>query len=150
MKLMENRLDPSSLTAKQLRDLGQLTLAALERPALVGRDGKRVQLPEPIFHLLVQVVQAMRASKSIVLLSESESMSTQAAADFLGVSRPFLVNLLKHNVIPHFKVGTHRRVYLRDLLNYQRQRDSLRRAKLDNLRRKVEAAGLYEKTIPTE
>jgi excisionase family DNA binding protein len=152
MKMMENRFDPSALTTKQLRELDRLSEAVLadERPALVGREGVRVELPEPIFHLLVRVVRTMREGKAVVLLPESESMTTQAAAEFLGVSRPFLVDLLEKGEIPHHKVGTHRRVYLKDLMNYQRQRDSRRRTTLDNLRRQVEAAGLYEKGIPAE
>jgi hypothetical protein len=55
------------------------------------------------------------------------------------------VALLEKEAIPHHKVGTHRRVHLKDLMAYQRQRDIRRRATLDELRGKVEAAGLYEK-----
>lgn len=150
MKMTENRFDPSALTPRQLRELDRLSEAVLadERPALVGREGVRLELPEPIFHLLVRVVRTLREGKAVVLLPESESMTTQAAAEFLGVSRPFLVNLLEKGEIPHHKVGTHRRVHLKDLMEYQRQRDSRRRATLDVLRRQVEAAGLYEKGIP--
>jgi excisionase family DNA binding protein len=147
MKMMDNRFDPSDLTARQLRQLDRLSEAvqADERPALVGRDGVRLELPEPIFHLLVRVMHTMREGKAFVLLPESESMTTQAAAEFLGVSRPFVVALLEKDAIPHHKVGTHRRVYLKDLIKFQRQRDAHRRATLDNLRGQVEAAGLYEK-----
>ena len=147
MKMTENRFDPSALTSRQLRELDRLSEAVLadERPALVGREGVRLELPEPIFHLLVRVVRTMREGKAVVLLPETESMTTQAAAEFLGVSRPFVVDLLENAAIPHHKVGTHRRVYLKDLMEYQRQRDSRRRATLDDLRRKVEAAGLYDK-----
>jgi excisionase family DNA binding protein len=87
----------------------------------------------------------MREGKAVVLLPESESMTTQAAAEFLGVSRPFVVALLEKEAIRHHKVGTHRRVYLKDLMAYQRQRDTHRRATLDNLRGKVDAAGMYER-----
>jgi len=147
MKMTENRFDPSALTSRQLRELDRLSEAVLadERPALVGREGVRLELPEPIFNLLVRVVRTMREGKAVVLLPESESMTTQAAAEFLGVSRPFVVDLLEEDAIPHHKVGTHRRVYLKDLMKYQRQRDTRRRATLDGLRRKVDAAGLYEK-----
>jgi excisionase family DNA binding protein len=150
MKMTENRFDPSALTTRQLRELDRLSEAILadERPALVGRKGVRLELPEPIFHLLVRVVRTMREGKAVVLLPETESMTTQAAAEFLGVSRPFVVDLLEEDAIPHHKVGTHRRVYLKDLMEFQRQRDSRRRATLDDLRGKVEAAGLYEKGIP--
>jgi len=149
MKIMENRFDPSALTARQLRQLDRLNKAVLadERPALVGRDGVRLELPEPVYRLLVRVMRTMRAGKAVVLLPESESMTTQAAAEFLGVSRPFVVALLEKDAIPHHKVGTHRSVYLKDLIEYQRQRDARRRATLDDLRARVEAAGLYEKKI---
>jgi excisionase family DNA binding protein len=147
MKRSGNRFDPAALTAGQLRALDRLSeaVSADERPALVGREGVRLELPEPVFQLLAQVVQTMREGKAIVLLPESENLTTQAAADFLGVSRPFVVDLLEKDVIPHHKVGTHRRVYLKDLMEYQRRRDTRRRATLDDLRHKVEAAGLYEK-----
>ena len=146
MKMTENRFDPSALTNRQLRELDRLSEAVLadERPALVGREGVRLELPEPIFNLLARVVRTMREGKAVVLLPESESMTTQAAAEFLGVSRPFVVDLLEEDAMPHHKVGTHRRVYLKDLMEYQRQRDTRRRATLDGLRRKVEAAGRYE------
>jgi len=146
MKMTENRFDPSALTNRQLRELDRLSEAVLadERPALVGREGVRLELPEPIFNLLARVVRTMREGKAVVLLPESESMTTQAAAEFLGVSRPFVVDLLEEDAMPHHKVGTHRRVYLKDLMEYQRQRDTRRRATLDALRRKVEAAGRYE------
>jgi excisionase family DNA binding protein len=95
--------------------------------------------------ILARVMHNLREGKAVVLLPESENMTTQAAANFLGVSRPFVVALLEKDAIPHYKVGMHRRVYLKDLMAYQRQRDTRRRATLDDLRGKVEAAGLYEK-----
>ena len=146
MKMLENRVDPSALTTRQLRELDRLSEAVLadERPAFVGRDGVRLELPEPIFNLLVRVVRTMRDGKAVVLLPESKSITTQAAAEFLGVSRPFVVDLMEKDAIPHHKVGTHRRVYLKDLMEYQRQRDTRRRATLDDLRRKVDDAGLYD------
>jgi excisionase family DNA binding protein len=138
------------MTTRQLRELDRLSEAVLEgeRPALIGRKGVRLELPEPILRLLARAVRTMREGKAVVLLPESDSMTTQAAAEFLGVSRPFVVDLLETGAIPHHKVGTHRRVYVKDLVEYQRQRDSRRRATLDDLREKVDAAGLYEKEIP--
>ncbi len=38
-------------------------MLADERPALVGREGVRLELPDPIFHLLVRVVRTMREGK---------------------------------------------------------------------------------------
>src|ERR1051325_5967418 len=117
--LAETRLDPSLLTPEDRESLDQLSSALNdEKPALVGREGVHIQLPDPVFHMLVRVVRNMRAGKAVVLLPEQEAFTTQAAANFLGVSRPFLVGLLERNEIKHHLVGRHRRVYLGDLLQY--------------------------------
>ncbi len=52
-------------------------------------------------------------------------MTTQKAAEFLGVSRPFLIKILENGEIPHRKVGKHQCVLLSDLEHYK-QRDEKR------------------------
>ena len=60
-------------------------------------------------------------------------LTTQQAADILNVSRPFLSKLLKEDKIPHVPVGSHRRVMFADLMAYKEQRDSTRKATLNEL-----------------
>jgi excisionase family DNA binding protein len=62
-------------------------------------------------------------------------MTTQEAADLLHVSRPHLVKLLDEGAIPHYKVGTHRRVRIEDILQHRELRAGSRREKLDELTR---------------
>ena len=59
-------------------------------------------------------------------------------------SRPFLVKLLDEGAIPYIKVGSHRRIQLKDLIIYKEHRDSKRRKLLDQLIEMTEEAGLYE------
>lgn len=143
MKFAQSRLDPSLLSPQELDRLAEMVFEE-ERPALVGREGVRIDLPDPIFHLLVRTVRAMQEGKCIFLLPEDETFTTQAAASYLGMSRQFLVNLLDRGMIAHHRVGTHRKVYFKDLLLYQRQRDQQRHRDLDQLFEKVEAAGVYD------
>lgn len=150
MKLTDNRLDPSSLTPKERRELEALVQATFdgERPALVGRNGARVEIPDAVYHLLAKALRDLREGRSIVILQDKEVLTTQAAANFLGMSRPFLVSLLEQGKIPFHNVGTHRRVMLRDLLTYAKQRDQQRRKALDAMTGTIEQAGLYDP--PTE
>jgi len=111
---------------------------------LVGREGYKLPLPDPLFHMLVAVVQRMRRGEVIVLVPEDEAVTTKAAADFLGVSRPFLIRLLEEGRIPFYKVGSHRRVKLADLKEYRDARDKERRQRLDALFRRVAEEGHYD------
>ena len=79
-----------------------------------------------------------------MLVPEDEAFTTQAAANYLGMSRQHLVGLMERNEIPHHKVGTHRRVSFKDLLTYERARDKNRREALDKLAAETDAAGLYD------
>jgi len=115
-----------------------------ERPVLLGREGAHIQFPEPVFHHLTHIVRAMLQGQSVSVLAENEAFTTQAAADFLGVSRPHLVKMLEEGDIPFHRVGSHRRVQLMDLRQYQKKRDTQRRDSLNALTKRIEAEGYYE------
>ncbi|MFT4588643.1 MAG: excisionase family DNA binding protein [Limisphaerales bacterium] len=121
-----------------------------ERPVLLGREGAHIQFPEAVFHVLTETVRMMASGQSVVLLSENEEFTTQAAANHLGMSRPYLVKLLEAGEIPFHFVGTHRRVYLKDLKEYAQSRDAQRRESLDKLNEKVINAGLYDSVYTGE
>jgi excisionase family DNA binding protein len=146
MNSIDERLTASELTPEDRKLLEQISHEVIgdKRPALIGRDNERIELPEPIYHLLVRVVQALQEGNSIILMPENEPMTTQAAADYLGVSRPFLVKILEGGEIPFHNVGTHRRVLLKDLRSYEKQRDEQRRKGMKKLFDQVDDEGLYD------
>jgi len=87
---------------------------------------------------------AMASGQGVTIAPHNAMLTTQEAADFLGISRPTLVRLLTDGLIPHEMRGRHRRVMLADLLDYQdRSRDD-RRAALSEMVREGEAAGMYD------
>jgi excisionase family DNA binding protein len=149
MNSADNRFDPSRLSPEELDQLADMVIEE-DRPALIGREGVRLELPDPIFHLLVRVIRMMREGRAIVLLPEDETCTTQAAAEFLGVSRQFLVNLLESGQIQFHRVGAHRRVYFKNLLEFQKKRDKERSEAMNKLFNAVEEAGVYDKTMPAQ
>jgi excisionase family DNA binding protein len=140
---MRTVLDTLAPSAVSKEDLDALRKVLNDQPSLVGREGFIAPLPDPIFHLLLYVVRSIEQGKSITLIPENEALTTQAAANFLGVSRPYLVRLLQENKIPHHSVGSHRRVLLDDLRTYAKARDIERRTVLDELFDKIDEEGLY-------
>jgi excisionase family DNA binding protein len=127
---------------REIRELHRML--NLGTPALVGPQEERINLPESVYHLLKQVVASMIRGKVIVLTPENNRLTTQAAANYLGFSRPHLVKLLDSGAIPVERVGQHRRVYLKDLKTYQKHRDAERRAALNDLARAEFEEGSYE------
>jgi len=115
-------------------------------PALVGPDNERIELPESVYDILKDVVRYMSAGRAVTLIPQKQQLTTQSAADILGFSRPHLIKLLEKGVIPFQKVGQHRRILLKDLMAFQKQRDEDRRAGLNKLARDAFDAGLYEGT----
>ena len=138
-----NRLDPSQMDSGAIAELSGV-LASPGHVALIDEAGHRVELPAPLFDFFARMVQAMEEKKTVLLMSEDEAFTTQAAANHLGVSRQHLVDLLEAGTIPFHKVGTHRRVYFRDLVAYERARDTDRRHALDALANAIDEAGLYD------
>jgi excisionase family DNA binding protein len=144
MTITDNRIDASALSPRERADLPRLVklMDASKKPALTSGD-ETISLPKPVFKFLVDVLRTMSQDRAVIYLADDEEFTTQAAAEFLGMSRQHLVDrLLETNEIPFHLVGTHRRLFFRDLLSYQKIRDGKRREALDNLFDKVHAAGL--------
>jgi excisionase family DNA binding protein len=113
---------------------------------LVGTDGERMELPNAVFRLLKDIARNMQLGRAIVLIPENQQLTTQRAADLLGVSRPHLIKLLEVGELPYHKAGSHRRIYLKDLAAYQKRRDAERKAALDSIAKEAFESGLYDRT----
>jgi excisionase family DNA binding protein len=146
MKLSESRIDPSELSVEELDQLQPILDLAdrKQHPYLKGSDGTEYRLPEPIFDVLVKIIHGMRQGKTMAILPQDETFTTQAAANYLGMSRQYFVTLLESGAIPFHRVGAHRRVYFKDLKDYAKTRDKERRAGLSRLFRKLQDDGDYD------
>jgi len=126
-------------------------LAMLNRPGaepsttLSGPNGEHLVLPPEVFEVLRGVVEAMAHGQAVTIAPVDQRLTTQEAADLLGVSRPTLVKLVESGQIPFEQPGRHRRVRLADVLAYRAQASTDRRAALDRMVEIADEADMYER-----
>jgi excisionase family DNA binding protein len=113
-------------------------------PKLVGSGGFEIELPESVFRALCQITYHMLKGRTVSIIPVNRELTSQEAADFLNVSRPFLIKLLEQNEIPYIKVGSHRRIRFSDILKYQNHQDEVRRQELINITHLAEDEDIYD------
>ncbi|MBD2531340.1 helix-turn-helix domain-containing protein [Nostoc flagelliforme FACHB-838] len=129
---------------QSIKQIERLLKLEGSHPKLVGTNGEEIVIPDSVYQVLRQVVNAMALGQAISIVPQEQELTTQQAAEFLNVSRPYLIKLLEQGEIPYVTVGTHRRVRFMDLRRYKEQRDAKRHQFLQQLVEISEEAGLYE------
>ena len=99
----------------------------------IQESGEFLTIPKKALTFLTAIIQNMAEGKSISIVPSDSELSTQQAADMINVSRPHLIKLLESKQIPFKKVGSHRRVLLMDIMEYQDQIVKQRENQLDFL-----------------
>lgn len=131
--LIDHTMMPPTAAAEVtlLRSLAGL-LASGKSVALTEVDtGASQPLPANVREVLVQTVAAMIDQRAVTIGETNTVLTTQEAADVLGVSRPTLVRLLEADEIAYTKPNRHRRILLADVLAYQQNLGRIRRSELD-------------------
>lgn len=116
---------------------------------LIGPEGKTEILPNNLYSFLLRLLADLRAGHSVTILQSRHELTTVEASKILGMSRQFLIKLLEKGEIPFHFVGTHRRIYVRDVMTYKLKRDLVRRETLDELAKREISKGDYDK-IPDD
>lgn len=94
--------------------------------------GDRVEVPAEVYRMLRHVVEALRQGLAVTVAPQTTTLTTQQAAELLGVSRPTVIKLLDRGDVPFERVGTHRRILLKDLLVYRERRRAEQYAALED------------------
>jgi excisionase family DNA binding protein len=120
----------------------------LERPGkarLVGPGNEQMIIPDSLYSVLLEAVKQLSEGNGIAVLPYMQELTTQQAADILNVSRPHVVSLVDSKQIPHHAVGSHRRIYLKDLLEFKHRRDHHRRQAIQEMGNVAEELDIYDK-----
>ena len=103
-----------------------------------------VEMPRAAISFVVHALREMADGREIALVVSDAELTTQQAADMMRVSRPYLVKLLESGRMPHRKVGSHRRVLVRDVQRYLAAERARRERVMQDLVAETERLGLYK------
>ena len=105
-------------------------------------DGQELTLPKSATRLIAHLLTEMAQGNAVTIIPIHANLTTQEAADYLNVSRPYLIGLLEGGKIPFQMVGTHRRVRFEDLIAFKTASEKQRREVMDELAAQSQAEGM--------
>ena len=106
--------------------------------------GEKIALSETEYQTIQELLNLQRKGKSVTIVSHDKYMTTQEAANFLNMSRPYLIKILENKDIPYIKVGNRRKILTEDIIRYQQQRDKSRRQILKKFSQGLKEDGFYD------
>jgi len=137
---------PTDAEADLARESSRLLAACIGQGATAklrvidGDDD--IVVPVRAMRLLVNILEQMGEGKGVIVLPIKAELTTQQAADFLNVSRPYLIGLLERGQIEFRKIGKHRRVCLENLVKFQAESRKKQEAALEELARQAQELGM--------
>lgn len=116
-------------------------LGALRRGRLTG--GMKA-VPPAAAAALERVLEAMARGDGVAVIALDAELTTQEAADLLGISRPTLVKRLEEGALPFRTLGVHRRIKAAEVVAYLEHERAGQQAALDKMVADNQRAGLYD------
>jgi len=101
-----------------------------------------VDLPPAALRFIGQLLGAMSEGRPITLIPSKREFSTVEAANFINVSRPFVIKEMEAGRLKYRMVGTHRRVTFEDLVEYMDAIQKKQQAALDRMSENARELGL--------
>jgi excisionase family DNA binding protein len=106
-------------------------------------EGKHISIPASALRPFYEVLVNLSKGKGVSVVPFDDELTTHQAADFLGVSRKYLIDeLVNKGILPVRMVGTRRKIPLQDLLSYKEENKAKRRHVLDEMAALADKEGL--------
>lgn len=110
----------------------------------IEETAQKIIVPTMALQLLSRILKDLGEGRPVQIVPIAAEMTTQAAAELLGCSRPHVVKLLEQGKIPFTKIGKHRRVRYEDVMKYRMAMKEQQKRNLRDMMRDDEEAGLYD------
>lgn len=101
-------------------------------------DSPILKLPPNVLRLFADMLGSLAQGHAVAIMPKEMYVSTQEAAMYLNVSRPYLIRMLEEGKIAFQKVGTHRRIKFEDIIAYKEERQKASNEALDALARQAQ------------
>ena len=108
----------------QRRLIAALDHSRAQRIAIVDESGALagapvLELPPQALRFFAEMLGMMAQRRPVMLVPQNHELTTQDAAAFLNVSRPFVIKEIEAGRLRCRKVGRHRRIEFDELRRYQ-------------------------------
>lgn len=103
-----------------------------------------ITVPSEALKMFIEILDHLKDGVGVSIVPAHSELTTQQAADLLGVSRPYLINkvLVPAGPLAFRTVGRHRRIRFSDVDSYRRDDDLRRTTAADVVSRLSIDAGL--------
>ena len=150
METFENIQKPSKEEQQAARESYDALASTFNRlrssnPAIEIEETKnKIRIPLNALKLLAEILKVTSQGQPISIVPIAAEMTTQAAAELIGCSRPHLVKLLENGEINFTKVGKHRRVKYEDVIAYKKKMKADQEQLLEAIMHSDQELGLYD------
>ena len=110
----------------------------------IEETGNKIKIPLKLLKLLAKILEVTSQGKPFSIVPVATELTTQAAADFLGCSRPHLIKILESGEIEFKKIGKHRRILFEDLVAYKQEKKKEQEQLLIEIMKADQESGLYD------
>lgn len=105
---------------------------------------EKIRIPLNALKLLAEILKETSQGKPVSIVPVATEVTTQAAAEMLGCSRPHVVKLLETGKIKFTKVGKHRRIKYEDVISYKNEMKAEQERLISEIMDTDEKTGLYD------
>jgi excisionase family DNA binding protein len=150
METLENITRPSKEEQKAALESYDALTATLEEikdknPEIeIEETQEKIRIPLNALKLLAKILKETSQGRTVSIVPVATEITTQAAAEMLGCSRPHIVKLLESGKIKFTKVGKHRRIRYEDIVIYKNEMKALQERLIIEIMDEDETTGLYD------
>ncbi len=141
--LLERPILPSADDAELAKQASRQLSKAKDKALHVQLEGGvKLRLPDAVKDLLYHLLTEMAQGNAVTIFPIHAELTTQEAADYLNVSRPYLVRLLEQGKVAFHMTGTHRRIRFSDLDAFRKRGEEERKRVMAELAEEAQELGM--------